>query len=346
RSDLYPLDKTPQSASAQLPILRIAMAERVGRGGRGRGRGSHGRHHHRRKDGGSARSANDAAAGARVNRPLSSNPRDMLAWKIGELVMAKTLSAAKNLESELETAQQIDPKLVDAVLSSTTTQAFPPGSLLAAACVHGHGSAAEVLLRYGANPDPYSPATATAGGVTSSTTPCTTTATIPPLALACYNGRTECVRLLVGLPASLQGGAAGMVGGRCAPRAPSPFFPPCARVDGGGNALIQACRGPDSKAAAELTELLVEVDVRLVGAVAEKGTGGGEGRTALHFAAERGYFGVVETLLKAINSLADTGKEVGKDGDSNMCAGDESDFKVKLLCMKSKDGRCPLQVRL
>lgn len=95
-------------------------------------------------------------------------------------------------------------------------------------------AAADILLRYGVHPDQRCPSGSTA------------------LVLACLNGRTACVRLLLGLPHSLSGPM--MVTTKRAPQA--------ARVH--GDALVQACRGVDEHAAEEITAELLKADWNLV----------------------------------------------------------------------------------
>lgn len=129
------------------------------------------------------------------------------------------------------------------------------------ACSNGKVAAADLLLRYGVEPNKKCPSGSTA------------------LSLACYNGRAACVKLLLGLPGSLRGPAVAGVG---APSRANPRVAPAY----GANALIHACRCTNEKAAEEIVGALLEADPSLPLAAAE-------GALALHAAAASGFPRVV-----------------------------------------------------
>ncbi|CAN0481156.1 unnamed protein product, partial [Laminaria digitata] len=155
-----------------------------------------------------------------------------------------------------------NPKRLQELMKKSTNLCFPNGTLLAAACSGGRDAAADLLLRYGAVPDQRCPSGSTA------------------LVLACFNGRTDCVRLLLGLPGSLRGPMA-----TAAPPAPVLRRPraACPKIaTPGGHSLIHACRGVDEGAAVEIARTLLKVDPTLaIQAV--------EGGIALHAAAASGF---------------------------------------------------------
>ena len=96
------------------------------------------------------------------------------------------------------------------------------------------------------------------------------------LHLACYNGKSDCVRLLLGLPGTLRGPM--VLAGASEPRAASPSVtPPC-----GTHALIHACRCPNEEAAEEIADALLKADPSLPSKAAE-------GALALHAAAASGF---------------------------------------------------------
>ncbi|CAN0041528.1 unnamed protein product, partial [Hapterophycus canaliculatus] len=154
------------------------------------------------------------------------------------------------------------PSQLRNVLNRNTSFAFPQGPLLAGACSNGKVAAADILLRYGADANKQCPSGSTA------------------LHLACYNGKVDCVKLLLGLPGSLRGPMMETAPGQEAhpPSAASPrVTPPC-----GTNALIHACRGTDEAAAVEIADALLKADPTLVLSSAE-------GALALHAASASGF---------------------------------------------------------
>lgn len=126
------------------------------------------------------------------------------------------------------------------------------------ACSNGKAAAADILLRYGVDPNQQCSSGSTA------------------LHLACYNGKSDCVRLLLGLPGTLRGPM--VFAGANEPRAASPSVtPPC-----GTHALIHACRCANEGAAEEIADALVKADPSLPSKAAE-------GALALHAAAASGF---------------------------------------------------------
>lgn len=127
------------------------------------------------------------------------------------------------------------------------------------ACEYGQEAAAELLLRYGADPN----------------IPCASGST--PLVLACYKGEVPCARLLLDLPGSLRGPVA--VGARRAPYAASPRISPSC----GQHALLAACECLHESDALELVRELLLRDVQLAVVPNTRG-----GNVAAHVAAEFG----------------------------------------------------------
>lgn len=142
--------------------------------------------------------------------------------------------------------------------SHTAPTHHPNNSTTIEACSNGKTAAADILLRYGVDPNQQCPSGATA------------------LHLACYNGKADCVRLLLGLPGTLRGPM--VFAGAAEPRAASPrVTPPC-----GTHALIHACRCANEKAAEEIADALLKADPSLPAKPAE-------GALAVHAAAASGF---------------------------------------------------------
>lgn len=108
-----------------------------------------------------------------------------------------------------------------------------------AAVVLGLDEIADLLLRYGADPNKKCLAGST------------------PLVLACYTGIPSCVRLLLGLPGTLRGPMVPTT------RPPPPPADPRLCPPGGRHALIQACKCPREEKAEVLAAMLLEKHWRL-----------------------------------------------------------------------------------
>lgn len=136
------------------------------------------------------------------------------------------------------------------------------GTMTIEACSNGKAAAADILLRNGVDPNQQCPSGSTA------------------LHLACYNGKVDCVRLLLGLPGTLRGPM--VFAGAAEPRAASPRVTPAC----GTHALIHACRCANEKATEEIVDALLKADPSLPAKAAE-------GALALHAAAASGFPRVV-----------------------------------------------------
>lgn len=101
------------------------------------------------------------------------------------------------------------------------------------------------------------------------------------LAIACFSGHVNCVRLLMGLPHSLGGPM--LIPGKPLPAAANPRI----MSADGLHPLINACRGKKEKTAVEIVEILLEFDRGLLLLPADIGG------IALHGATERGFPRVV-----------------------------------------------------
>ncbi|CAN0531430.1 unnamed protein product, partial [Ectocarpus sp. 12 AP-2014] len=273
-----------------------------GRGGRGGGSTRGGGARSRRGRGGSSRQQGGPTAstgGGRgggggnntpVYRAIGDETTDKIGREVSELVMSSRPDDCSKLEALLAQTHKQHPKRLQTVLHRNTTFSFPQGHMLAAACSNGKVAAADLLLRYGVEPNKQCPSGSTA------------------LSLACYNGRTACVKLLMGLPGSLRGPAVEGVGvpSRAGPRV-APAY--------GANALIHACRCTNEKAAEEIVGALLEADPSLPLEAAE-------GALALHAAAASGFPRVLERLLKSNDQLPDDHCEtqLGWINNENLCA--------------------------
>ncbi|CAM9871802.1 unnamed protein product, partial [Ectocarpus sp. 8 AP-2014] len=274
-----------------------------GRGGRGGGSTRGGGARSRRGRGGSSRqqggpTASTTGGGRRggggnntpVYRAIGDETTDKIGREVSELVMSSRPDDCSKLEALLAQTHKQHPKRLQTVLHRNTTFCFPQGHMLAAACSNGKVAAADLLLRYGVEPNKQCPSGSTA------------------LSLACYTGRTACVKLLLGLPGSLRGPA---VAGVRMPSRASPRVAPAY----GANALIHACRCTNEKAAEEMVGALLEADPSLPLEAAE-------GALALHAAAASGFPRVLERLLKSNDQLPDDQREtqLGWINNDNLCA--------------------------
>lgn len=117
--------------------------------------------------------------------------------------------------------------------------------------------------------------------------------------------------------------------------------------NGGNTPLIQACNGTKETQAREITQMLVEYQVKRV-PVCDVNIQNRQGLSALHLAAKRNYSSVIELLLKhgakqRLRTKVEPSKSVSRKGDGDDGGGDgdggnedEGELPVDL----SSDARC------